>query len=205
MLFAIERLELLSLRPSHRLSLAIRFRIRGWLDASIRELLLAPAAKLDLQDFINVNGPEGRHINIVYMIVKAREHILRHRSLLAIKPIVLSLHSQQRPWCPDDQHKKCIRLIEESWVKHIGPKILHETDPLDLFNPTTVDTYLRSQSNHFRGVRQDCFTEMCDDAQRGGKLTQLATHVLEKVIVAVAEYVGANPVLEGPHVIVSQA
>ncbi|KAH6869616.1 hypothetical protein BKA70DRAFT_1451839 [Coprinopsis sp. MPI-PUGE-AT-0042] len=186
MKFAIQRLERLPLSPCRKLGIAIRFRIRIWLDQVVCDILSIRPTGLTREDIENISSPV-----ILYSIIKAREKIQAERALLALEP--LALPYTKRSFCPADDHKNCIRITREIWFTRIGPALLQD---LNLFDNSSVDFYMRSMQSAFKGVNVECFLEMCDSIRNERKLTNMATFVLEKLTAAIAAEIGPNPALE---------
>ncbi|KAH6908576.1 hypothetical protein BKA70DRAFT_1427159 [Coprinopsis sp. MPI-PUGE-AT-0042] len=184
--FAILRLEKLPLTPCRKLGLAIRFRIRIWLNEVVRDVLSISPTGLTQSDIKNINSAP-----ILYSIIKAREKIQVERALLALQPLCLPYTA--RPFCPADKHKECIRVTREIWFTRIGPALLQD---INLFDVSSVDFYLRSMIGIFKGITVECFYEMCNHIKKDQKLTKVATFVLEKLTSKIASDIGPNPVLE---------
>ncbi|KAH6881219.1 hypothetical protein BKA70DRAFT_1446755 [Coprinopsis sp. MPI-PUGE-AT-0042] len=159
LLFAMERLKMMHLSPCKMLGIAVHFRIRGWLDCEVKRVLLIPHGRLTEHDYDDLRVPTHGDW-IIYSITKAREALIAERALVATHPLIIPFSSPDRPACPDNKHKECIRATQEAWVRHIAPNLLDRFSPLNLFDVTACDIFLRSKAEAFRGVNKDCFEEI---------------------------------------------
>ncbi|KAH6907739.1 hypothetical protein BKA70DRAFT_1427546 [Coprinopsis sp. MPI-PUGE-AT-0042] len=141
------------------LGIAVHFRIRSWLDCEVKRVLLVPHSQLNKEDYNDLRVPTHGDW-IIYSITKAREALITERAHVATTPLIIPLSSPDRPYCPPDEHKECIRATQEAWLRHVAPKLLDRYSPLNLLDVTACDIFLRSQVDAFQAVKRDCFDEI---------------------------------------------
>ncbi|KAH6903362.1 hypothetical protein BKA70DRAFT_1433409 [Coprinopsis sp. MPI-PUGE-AT-0042] len=190
--WALRKLDSMDLSPSQALGIAIRFRVRIWLDKCIKGVLLMPTAHLSLEYIQEMNPHQDPFIT--YTIMKAREALLTERHHVATTPLFIPVDDADRTYCDSDRHKKCVQATQAAWARLVAPRILDPNFPLNLLDPRTCHTFLRSLS--FKGVNRACFNELCDRVEQHCMLTSVSAEIAEVTISGIAHYIGCNYVLE---------
>ena len=87
--FAIQALSgpTLTLSPALRLSLAISFRIKDWMEPAFNELLTIPAHAMSPDDFQLLTGP------LLYLIMSTQSANCAHRLLVVYNPLKPPSHN----------------------------------------------------------------------------------------------------------------
>jgi hypothetical protein len=192
MLWALNKLEKMDLLPQQALGIAIRFRVRIWLDKCIKDVLLTPTSQLSLEFIQEMNPLQDPYIT--YSIMKAREALLAERHHVAATPLFIPVNDPDRMYCEADRHKKCVQAMQTGWVRYVAPRILDPNSPLNLLDPLICHTFLRSLS--FNGVNPVCFNELCTRVEKYCTLTAVSAEIAEVTISGIAHYIGGNYVLE---------
>lgn len=129
--YAIQQLDVHTLQPAKRLSLAQKYGIAGWVSEAVRSLLLLPFREYTEQDIRDLSFPG-------YLVIAcAKEEIQKQRKVLAaIPPYPLDVSADNAPHCT--YHTTCIRVWYDKWAKEIVPRIHHPTNHFPLSKTITA-------------------------------------------------------------------
>ena len=142
--WAIGKLENLGLSPAHRLELACKYSIPGWLPGAIQALISSPLAAISQEDMSRLG------LRVYSIIAKAHEMIECERKTIAAIPPGLSLDPD--PDCPVNEHQHCRDVWIRFWWQKVARQLLHPTQPLPL--DALID-YIATQA-HPDGLKGIC-------------------------------------------------
>ncbi|KAH6908519.1 hypothetical protein BKA70DRAFT_1427105 [Coprinopsis sp. MPI-PUGE-AT-0042] len=121
--WALRKLDSMDLSPSQALGIAIRFRVRIWLDKCIKGVLLMPTTHLSLEYIQEMNPHQDPFIT--YTIMKAREALLTERHHVATTPLFIPVDDADRTYCDSDRHKKCVQATQAVMTVYHAPIFFH--------------------------------------------------------------------------------
>src|SRR5271169_102392 len=140
--FAIGQLLEFNLHPAHRLRLASRYHLAGWISHVVRDLLQLPLPDYTTEDIEHIG------VNIFIIIATAKEKISIERKRFT-NYVPFPKNSENAPFCL--QHTTCKKVWYEVWFTVIVRRIHSVTDYIPLVNlPAEL------QSTDHNGINLEC-------------------------------------------------
>ncbi|KAI6099208.1 hypothetical protein EDD16DRAFT_1526988 [Pisolithus croceorrhizus] len=156
--WAITNLEQLDLSPAHKLELARKYTIPGWIPHATQALIFSPLSAISDGDVSRLG------LRVYSIITKAREMVECERKTIAAVPPGLSLDPD--PSCLPDQHQHCREAWIRFWWHRVAWQLLHPTKPLALCG---IIDYIANQP-HPDGLRVGCRERYVGEIIEGGGL-----------------------------------
>ncbi|KAI5984838.1 hypothetical protein EDD15DRAFT_2374740 [Pisolithus albus] len=157
-LWAIANLEQLDLSPAHKLELAHKYNIPGWIPLTAQALIFSPLSAISDDDVCRLG------LRAYSIIAKACEMVECERKTIAAVPPGLSLDPD--PSCPPNQHQHCREAWIRFWWHKVARQLLHPTKPLAL---SGIIDYIANQP-HPDGLRVACRERYVGEIIEGGGL-----------------------------------
>lgn len=179
--YATHGLEKLNLPPPRKLELIRKYKITSWIKPAVTSLL---DTSQPIGTFSSEIDVERMHPRVYAIVTRARELILRERTLIADTPPTMPYNSLLRSYnCVD--HITCRQVWKEVWWAKVARAILSPRNPLRLEDGLDFISTLE-----FTGMARDCKSDMLDYLRREGALCRNLILISDGALSAICDAYG---------------